>query len=159
MAETSAPSQLPPRISGFDAPVPFGRYYLLERLDIEARTEVYRARAGGDNGDIVVVKRILSSVAASRGAMEQFASEVEAAANLVHPTIARILDRNWIADTYYLALEHVFGRDLREVVRRLRERGERMPGHLATYLLMKTCEGLAYAHAHRFLFHSCDHRG
>jgi serine/threonine protein kinase len=149
MAETSARSQHQPRPDVFDTPVPFGRYYLLERLDTEARTEVYRARAGGDNGEVVVVKRILSTVAASRAAMEQFASEVEAAAGLMHPAIARIIDRNWVGETYYVALEHVFGRDLRDIVKRLRERRERMPGHLATYLLMKMCEGLAYAHAHR----------
>jgi serine/threonine protein kinase len=149
MAETSARSQHQPRPDVLDTPVPFGGYYLLERLDTEGRTEVYRARPGGDNAEVVVLKRILSTVAASRAAMEQFASEVEAAAGLMHPTIARIVDRNWVGDTYYVALEHVFGRDLREIVRRLRERRERMPGHLATYLLMKMCEGLAYAHAHR----------
>jgi hypothetical protein len=134
---------------GLDAPLPFGRYYLLERLDIEGRTEVYRARAGGDDSRLVVVKRILSTVAASRAAMEQFASEVEAAANLVHPTVARILDRGWVDDAYYVALEHVFGRDLRGTVKRLRERGQRMPRTVATYLVMKVCEGLAYAHVHR----------
>jgi serine/threonine protein kinase len=132
-----------------DTPVPFGRYYLLERLDHEGRTEVYRARAGGDDSKLVVVKRILSTVAASRAAMEQFAGEVEAAANLVHPTIARILDRGWVEGAYYVALEHVFGRDLRNIVKRLRERRERMPRNVATYLLMKACEGLAYAHVHR----------
>jgi eukaryotic-like serine/threonine-protein kinase len=149
MAETSARSQHQTRADVLDTPVAFGGYYLLERLDTEARTEVYRARVSGDNGEIVVVKRILSTVAASRSAMEQFASEIEAASGLMHPTIARIIDRNWVEDTYFVALEHVFGRDLREIVRRLRERRERMPGHLATYLLMKACEGLAYAHAHR----------
>ncbi|HWN68579.1 MAG TPA: serine/threonine-protein kinase [Haliangium sp.] len=151
MAETSARSQHQPptRADVLATPVAFGRYHLLERLDFEGRTEVYRARAGGDKGEVVVVKRILSTVAASRAAMEQFAAEVEAAAGLVHPTIARIVDRNWVADTYYVALEHVFGRDLRQIVLRLRERRERMPGHLATYLLMKACEGLAHAHAHR----------
>ncbi len=141
------PADKPP--GGPDAPLPFGRYYLLERLDLEGRTEVYRARAGGDDSKLVVVKRILSTVAASRAAMEQFASEVEAAANLVHPTIARILDRGWVDDSYYVALEHVFGRDLRGTVKRLRERGQRMPRTVATFLVMKLCEGLAYAHVHR----------
>lgn len=133
-----------------ETPTPFGKYYLLERLDAEGRTEVYRAREGGRPGPaLVVVKRILPAMAANRAAMEQFAAEVEVAARLVHPGIARIIDLGWVGGCYYVTLEHVFGRDLRCVGERLRERGQHMPATQVAYLMMKVSEALAHAHEQR----------
>ncbi|WP_428269434.1 protein kinase domain-containing protein [Haliangium sp.] len=132
-----------------EAPVPFGKYYLLERLDDEGRTEVFRAREGGNEArdTVLAIKCVPSGMAANRAAVEQFASETETTARLHHACIARIIERGWVGPTYFVALEHVFGRDLRTIQDRLHQRGARMPASLAAYILMRMCEGLAYAHA------------
>jgi hypothetical protein len=46
-------------------PVPFGKYYLLERINVGGMAEVFRAKAYGVEGfeRLVAVKRILPNIA------------------------------------------------------------------------------------------------
>src|SRR5437868_6532071 len=46
-------------------------------------------------------------------------------------------------------MEYVPGKDLRAVFERLKRRGERMPLHLAAYVMARVCDGLDYAHRKR----------
>ncbi|ACY15963.1 protein kinase domain-containing protein [Haliangium ochraceum] len=133
-------------IEDIGVPERFGSYLLLDRLDGDERSEVFRACAKG--GELLVIKRIDPSRAASRNAVEQFAHVVEVAAQFAHPSLARILDRGWEGDTYYLAREHVFGRDLRRLLEELGRRGEQVSPTQAAYLVFKICEGLAHIHSH-----------
>jgi len=132
-------------------PVPFGKYYLLERINVGGMAEVFRAKAYGVEGfeRLVAVKRILPNIAEDKDFITMFIDEAKIAVQLNHANIAQIFDLGVVDSSYYIALEHVHGRDLRAIFDRCRTNAEPMPIAQACFVLMKVCEGLDYAHNKR----------
>jgi len=132
-------------------PIPFGKYYLLDRVNTGGMAEVFRAKAFGVEGfeRIVAVKRILPSIAADTDFITMFIDEAKLAVQLNHANIAQIFDLGKVRENYFIALEYVHGKDLRAVFDLVRKRSLRVPVELACYVMMKICEGLDYAHRKR----------
>ena len=132
-------------------PVPFGKYYLLERINVGGMAEVFRAKAFGVEGfeRLVAVKRILPNIAEDKDFIRMFIDEAKIAVQLNHANIAQIFDLGVVDSSYYIALEHVHGRDVRAIYDRSRSMGEPMPIAQACFIIMKICEGLDYAHNKR----------
>src|SRR5512140_1183570 len=132
-------------------PTPFGKYFLLERSDVGGMAEVFRAKAYGVEGfeRLVAVKRILANIAEDKEFIRMFIDEAKLAVQLNHANIAQIFDLGVVDGAYYIALEHVHGRDLRGIFDRCRQLGEAMPVSQACFIVMKLCEGLDYAHNKR----------
>ncbi|MFN0253498.1 MAG: protein kinase domain-containing protein [Kofleriaceae bacterium] len=132
-------------------PAPFGKYYLLERINVGGMAEVFRAKAFGVEGfeRLVAVKRILPNIAEDKEFIRMFIEEAKLAVQLNHANIAQIFDLGVVDGSYYIALEHVHGRDLRGIFDRCRAAGEAMPVAQACFVVMKVCEGLDYAHNKR----------
>ncbi len=132
-------------------PVPFGKYYLLERINVGGMAEVFRAKAYGVEGfeRLVAVKRILPNIAEDQDFIRMFIDEAKIAVQLNHANIAQIFDLGVVDSSYYIALEHVHGRDVRAIFDRSRSQGEPMPIAQACFVIMKICEGLDYAHNKR----------
>ncbi len=129
-------------------PIPFGKYLLLERVNVGGMAEVFKAKAFGVEGfeRLVAVKRILPSIAEDQEFIEMFVDEAKIAVELTHANIAHIFDLGKVADSYYIAMEFVRGKDTRAIFDRVRKRGETIPVPMACYTIMKVCEGLDYAH-------------
>src|SRR5689334_5377802 len=115
--------------------------------------EVFRAKAYGVEGfeRLVAVKRILPNIAEDKEFIKMFIDEAKIAVQLNHANIAQIFDLGVVDQSYYIALEHVHGRDLRSIFDRCRGvggggSGEPMPVAQACFVIMKICEGLDYAH-------------
>jgi eukaryotic-like serine/threonine-protein kinase len=132
-------------------PIPFGKYYLLERINVGGMAEVFRAKAYGVEGfeRLVAVKRILPNIAEDAEFITMFIDEAKIAVQLNHANIAQIFDLGVVDGSYFIALEHIHGRDLRAIFERCRARGEPMPVAQACFMVMKMCEGLDYAHNKR----------
>ena len=132
-------------------PIPFGKYFLLARVNTGGMAEVFRAKAFGVEGfeRIVAVKRILPSIAADTDFITMFIDEAKLAVQLNHANIAQIFDLGRVSDSYFIALEYVHGKDLRAAFDLVRSQAGRMPIELACYVIMKICEGLDYAHRKR----------
>jgi len=132
-------------------PTPFGKYYLLERINVGGMAEVFRAKAFGVEGfeRLVAVKRILPNIAEDKEFIRMFIEEAKLAVQLNHANIAQIFDLGVVDGSYYIALEHVHGRDLRGMFDRCRQLGDPMPVAQACFIIMKLCEGLDYAHNKR----------
>ncbi|HEX7843315.1 MAG TPA: serine/threonine-protein kinase, partial [Kofleriaceae bacterium] len=132
-------------------PTPFGKYYLLERINVGGMAEVFRAKAFGVEGfeRLVAVKRILPGVAEDKEFIRMFIEEAKLSVQLNHANIAQIFDLGVFDGSYYIALEHVHGRDLRAMFERCRQLGEAMSIAQACFIAMKVCEGLDYAHNKR----------
>ncbi|MCA9675197.1 MAG: serine/threonine protein kinase, partial [Myxococcales bacterium] len=132
-------------------PVPFGKYYLLERINVGGMAEVFRAKSFGVEGfeRLVAVKRILPNIAEDRDFIKMFIDEAKIAVQLNHANIAQIFDLGVVDNAYYIALEHIHGRDLRAIFDRCRNQGEPMSIAQACFVVMKVCEGLDYAHNKR----------
>ena len=132
-------------------PIPFGKYYLLERVNVGGMAEVFKAKATGVEGfeRLVAVKRILPNIAEDEEFITMFVDEAKIAVQLNHANIAQIFDLGKVGDSYFIALEYVQGKDLRAIFNRCRSRGEPLPVPLACFSIMKVCEGLDYAHQKR----------
>ncbi len=132
-------------------PVPFGKYYLLERINVGGMAEVFKAKTFGVEGfeRLLAVKRILSNIAEDEEFISMFIDEAKIAVQLQHANIAQIFDLGKVDGSYFIALEYVNGRDLRSIFDRMRSRGESLPIAMACWVMMQVCEGLDYAHNKR----------
>lgn len=131
--------------------VPFGKYHLLERVNVGGMAEVYKAKMVGVEGfeKLLAIKRILPAIAADKDFITMFIDEAKISVQLTHANIAQTFELGRIGDTYYIAMEYVPGRDLRALFDRLRRRGEVVPPELACYAMSRVAEGLDYAHRKR----------
>jgi serine/threonine protein kinase len=132
-------------------PRTFGPYTLLDRVAIGGMAEVYRAKRAGVEGfeKIVAVKRILPHLSDNKEFVDMFIDEAKMVAGLTHPSIVQIYDLGRIDQAYYIAMEYVHGRDLRTILRRVHERGMRLPLDLSLLIVGRVCAALDYAHKKR----------
>jgi serine/threonine protein kinase len=132
-------------------PIPFGKYYLLERINVGGMAEVFKAKTVGVEGfeRIVALKRILPSIAEDEEFITMFIDEAKIAVQLQHANIAQIFDLGKVDDSYFIALEYVNGRDLRGIFDDLKKQGQVMPMPQVCHVIMQLCEGLDYAHNKR----------
>src|SRR5450432_1112453 len=107
-------------------PIPFGKYYLLDRINVGGMAEVFKAKAFGVEGfeRLMAVKRILPNIAEDTEFIEMFIDEAKIAVQLQHANIAQIFDLGKVDDAFFIALEYVLGRDLRAMFDRLQQRKE-----------------------------------
>jgi serine/threonine protein kinase len=138
-------------MSALKKPLPFGKYYLLERINVGGMAEVFKAKTFGVEGfeRLLAVKRILPNIAEDEEFITMFIDEAKIAVQLQHANIAQIFDLGKVDDAFFIALEYVHGRDLRSIFDRMRSRGEAVPIAMACHMIMQVCEGLDYAHNKR----------
>ena len=129
-------------------PIPFGKYLLLDRVNIGGMAEVWRAKTFGAGGfeRIVAIKRILPNIAEDEEFISMFLDEAKITVQLNHANIAQIYELNHLSNSYFIAMEYVSGKDLRAVFDRCRKRGEPAPIPLTCFAIAQCCEGLDYAH-------------
>jgi eukaryotic-like serine/threonine-protein kinase len=129
-------------------PIPFGKYYLLERIGAGSVAEVFKASTFGVEAfeRIVAVKRLLPHLAEDEEIVTMFIDEAKIGAELHHENIAQVFDLGKVDDNFFIALEYVHGRDLRAIFERAQSKGETLPFPLACFVVMEVCEALEYAH-------------
>ena len=129
----------------------FGNYYLLEKIAVGGMAELFKARQRGvhDFEKIVAIKRILPHFSDNDEFVRMFIDEAKLAAQLTHPNIAQIFDLGKASGFYYIAMEFVDGRDLRTLLRKVREYKLPVPEALAAAVVMKVANALDYAHRER----------
>lgn len=110
--------------------------------------ELYRARMIGAAGWTrdVVLKMVLPHLGGDPEFIERFRDEARIAASLRHGNIVSVLDFGLLDGIPFLAMDWVDGWDLRQVIRTLRERGERMPHGLALFVGVEVCRALTHVH-------------
>jgi serine/threonine protein kinase len=129
-------------------PVRFGRYILLDRINVGGMAEVFRGKMEGVQGfeRMVALKRILPNIAADPDFIEMFVDEAKLAVQLQHANIAQIFDLGTVDDSYYIAMEYVSGTDLRSMWDRARQRNRLLPIAMSCHVMQRVCEGLDAAH-------------
>jgi eukaryotic-like serine/threonine-protein kinase len=128
-----------------------GKYLLTHRLNQGGTAEVYLAKAFGFEGadQILALKCIRPEFSADATFVSMFVEEAKLSVILSHQNIARIFELGKLGDRYFIAMENVFGRDLRALLDRLLDRGESatpLSEELALHVVAQVCEGLDYAH-------------
>lgn len=126
-----------------------GRYELLERIGVGGMGEVFLARTTGPGGfeKQVVIKKILPHLADNHSFVQRFTDEGRLVVQLRHAGIAQILDMGEEDGTTFIAMEHVDGRDLRDLLRLGRYTGLTPPVEVVVGVLIRILEALDYAHA------------
>ncbi|WP_224244168.1 serine/threonine protein kinase [Hyalangium gracile] len=129
-------------------PIPFGKYLLLDRINIGGMAEVWRGKMFGAGGfeRLVAIKRILPNIAEDEEFITMFIDEAKISVQLNHANIAQIHELGQIANNYFIAMEYIPGKDMRAIFDRCRKKGEPAPIPLVAYCVSKMCEGLDYAH-------------
>ncbi|HZN95935.1 MAG TPA: protein kinase, partial [Myxococcales bacterium] len=130
------------------SPILFGKYLLLERINVGGMAEVFIAKAFGIEGfeRVLAVKKILPTMAADQEFITMFIDEARISVQLNHANIVHIHELGKHEDSFYIAMEYVSGPDLRTILDRFRAGNARMPIAQAAYIASKICEGLDYAH-------------
>jgi len=129
-------------------PIPFGKYLLLDRINIGGMAEVWRGKQFGASGfeRLVAIKRILPNIAEDEEFISMFIDEAKISVQLSHANIAQIYELGQIASSYFISMEYIPGKDMRAIFDRCRKKGEPAPVPLVAFCISKMCEGLDYAH-------------
>jgi serine/threonine-protein kinase len=126
----------------------FGRYRLEKLLNRGGMGEIYLALTEGPGGfkKRVVIKKLMSHLAQDEDFITRFIDEANIVVHLTHGNIVPVFDMGEVDGEYFIAMEYIPGRDLRDVLRRYRK-SERLPSlSIGAYLLRETARGLSYAH-------------
>ena len=110
--------------------------------------EVHLARALGEGGftKLLALKRILETYADNAQLSAMFMDEARLAAQLSHPNIVQVFDFGRDDQGYYIAMEYVPGPDLANVLKVLRNSGERPPEAAMVDVVVQVLRGLDSAH-------------
>src|SRR2546429_6482580 len=92
-----------------------GRYRIGRKLGTGGMANVYRAEDGGRGGRVAIKIRD-DRHAGDDQFVERFRREAKNAASLSHPNIVSIYDRGEAEGTYYIAMEYLDGRSLKELI-------------------------------------------
>jgi eukaryotic-like serine/threonine-protein kinase len=92
------------------------RYKVLNRIGSGGMADVYCAE------DLQLCRRVALKLLYRRFAedeefVERFRREASSAAGLQHPNVVAVFDRGEFDDTYYIAMEYLEGRSLKQIVR------------------------------------------
>ena len=118
-----------------------GRYTVLERIGSGGMADVWLA----DDSHLqrqVALKVLHARFAQDNEFVERFRREAEAAAGLQHPNIVAVFDRGEFDGTYYIAMQYLEGRTLKQLI----DAG--LTPEQAAGLIRQVLEGARFAHRH-----------
>lgn len=125
-----------------------GRYRLMKLLATGGMGEVFLALQEGpaNFSKTVVIKRILRHLASDQNFIDLFLNEAKLAAQLQHPNIAQVFGLEHEDSSWFIAMEYVHGRSLRDVINAAREKGLKIPPRIAGRLASQALQALHFAH-------------
>jgi eukaryotic-like serine/threonine-protein kinase len=118
-----------------------GRYRVLRKIGSGGMADVWLA----DDTHLqrqVALKVLHGHFAQDREFIERFRREAEAAAGLQHPNVVAVFDRGEVDGTYYIAMQYLEGRSLKELI----DAG--LSPAQAVGLIRQVLEGARFAHRH-----------
>jgi beta-lactam-binding protein with PASTA domain/predicted Ser/Thr protein kinase len=118
-----------------------GRYRLLRRIGSGGMADVWLT----DDSHLqrrVALKILHRRFAQDREFVERFRREAEAAASLSHPNIVAVFDRGDIEGTYYIAMQLLEGRSLKELI------DQGLTPEQSVGLIRQVLEAAGFAHRH-----------
>jgi len=134
-------------MAAFEA-ISFGKYLLLDRIAVGGMAELYRARITGEQGfeKLIAIKKLLFHLTEEEELVNAFIEEAKLAALLQHQNIAQIYDFGNMEGDYFIAMELLFGKDLRLTLNKSKEKNLPLDLEYALYISSRICAGLDYAH-------------
>jgi serine/threonine-protein kinase len=126
-----------------------------EQIGLGGMASVHRAEAEGIAGfrRSVALKRMLPHVAANEDLVRSFVREARLASHMRHANVAQTLELGKVGDIYFIAMELVPGKNLREVLSHCLRVCGLMPLPIAINIIGQIADALDYAH------NLCDETG
>jgi serine/threonine-protein kinase len=116
-----------------------GRYRVLRKIGAGGMADVWLAEDTHLQRE-VALKVLHTRFAQDREFVERFRREAESAAALSHPNIVSVYDRGDVEGTYYIAMQYLRGRSLKQLI----EIG--LTPEQSVYLVRQVLEGARFAH-------------
>src|SRR2546421_7090783 len=139
---------MPEAAASSDVGTYFGKYFLMKKLAAGGMGEVFLAKQQGPAGfqKMLVVKKILSHLTESKEFVEAFLGEARLAAQMNHRNIVQVFELGQQTGAYFIAMEYVQGKSLRDLIDPTMRRKEKIPAELCRSLAEQICDGASYAH-------------
>ncbi|HVV84563.1 MAG TPA: serine/threonine-protein kinase, partial [Kofleriaceae bacterium] len=125
-----------------------GRYHLLDRIAFGGMAEIYRAKTfdAHGHGHLVAVKRVLAHLAEDDDFIQMLVDEAKIASILRHDNIARVYEFARAGGEYFIAMEHVDGKDMRTILERCRQKKKPIPPEHGAHVAAEVAAALHAAH-------------
>ncbi|RYZ94008.1 MAG: serine/threonine protein kinase, partial [Proteobacteria bacterium] len=130
----------------------FGRYIIVDPIAVGGMAEIYRARvaASKEGPDrVIVIKKVIANLQQNEEFLQMFEEEIKITVGLTHPNIIQIYDYGQAEEQYFMAMEYVEGKNLRQFVKRLADMKSMFSIDMSCHIISNVCHALAYAHAYR----------
>ncbi len=129
-------------------PRKFGKYLIIDKIAAGGLAELFQSKVTGAQGfeKLIAIKTILPHLAQDNELIRCFIDEAKLAALLNHQNIVQIYDFGDIDGTFYIAMQYLFGKDLRRVLDRAKKKKIPIDLGYSLYITSLICSGLDYAH-------------
>ena len=129
-------------------PQKFGKYQLLDKIATGGMAELYSAKLTGAEGfeKLIAIKKILPHLCCEGDLVKSFIDEAKLAALLQHENIVQIYDFGNLEGEYFIAMEYLFGKDLRTITKKAIEQSMPLGLENTLYIASRICAGLDYSH-------------
>ena len=126
----------------------FGKFILLEKLAAGGMAEVFLAKSLGASGvnKFLAVKRILPQYSDNKDFIDMFKEEAKIAVNLNHGSVVSIYEFGIERGQFYLVMEYVEGRNLRQILNELKKKSLQFSIEQIVYMVKEVAAGLDHAH-------------
>lgn len=126
----------------------FGKYLLLEKVATGGMAEVYLAKSTGVTGlnKFFAIKRILPQFSSNEEFVAMFKEEANVAINLNHSNVVSIFDFGIEKGQFYLVMDYVEGRNLRQIINELKKANKSFSIDQALFMVKEAAAGLDHAH-------------
>src|SRR5438876_6792842 len=126
----------------------YGKYFLLKKLAAGGMGEIFLAKQQGPAGfeKILVVKKVLPPLTENKEFVELFLSEARLAARMNHRNVVQLFELGEHQGSYFIAMEYVSGRTLRDLIDAAARKREKIPAEVCRSIAEQICDGASYAH-------------
>src|SRR5438067_314415 len=126
----------------------YGKYFLLKKLAAGGMGEIFLAKQQGPAGfeKILVVKKVLPHLTENKEFVELFLSEARLAARMNHRNVVQLFELGEHQGSYFIAMEYVSGRTLRDLIDAAARKREKIPAEVCRTVAEQICDGASYAH-------------
>ncbi len=127
----------------------FGKYMLLEKLAMGGMAEVFLAKTSGASGigKFVAIKRILPQFSSNEEFIKMFTEEAKINVNMSHSNIVPIHEFGIEDGQFFLAMEFVEGKNLRQILSKLKKaKRSGFTVSQAAFIAKEIAAGLDHAH-------------
>lgn len=124
----------------------FGRYTIERQLGLGGMAQIWRARVDGES-ECVVLKTALPHLAADPAFSAMFVREAALSIQFSHPNIVAVQDIGAIDGRFFIEMEYVVGRTLRQLMRKVGQDNSFLGLDFVLTVMIDCCNALDYVHS------------